>query len=211
MLVARVNSSLISPKSGTCVLKTILMAVVFFGLGYTMAVFMPMPGDWQDEVKAPFKSDGLIGGSIIGEYIGTVDDPAAVKDTVKEEDTTHYATQKDLLVSPFDAQVTYSILVGEYPSEIKGNEHLEYIGINNEAPVYIPFIDPLGQKTLLLLLGEYKDEAAARKQEKSWESQFDVNLKVVKKPVLPDPEAEQKQEKMEEAAEAISKILAGDQ
>ena len=152
------------------------MAVVFFGLGYTMAVFVPMPVDWQEDVKAPFKSGGLIGGSVIGEYIGTVDDPVTTEVAAPEEDTTQYATQQDLLVSPFDSTVTYAILVGQYPDEIKGNTHLEFIGIKDETPVYIPFKDPLGHKTLLMLLGEYKDEAAARKQQKSWESQYDVNL-----------------------------------
>lgn len=191
-------------------LKTVLMAVVFFTLGYTMAVFMPMPADWQTEVKAPFMSDGLIGGSAIGEYIGTLDAPVATDTIVQQEDTTEYATQQDLLVSPFDTQVIYSILVGEYSNEVKGNEHLEYIGLTDENPIYIPFLDPLGHKTLLLLLGEYKDEAAARKQEKSWESRFDVNLQVVKKPVFPVPEADAKQEQMESAAAAISKILNGE-
>lgn len=186
------------------------MAVVFFGLGYTVAVFTPMPLDWQDEVKGPFRADGIVGGSFVGELIGTVDSP--VDDTViaPEEDKTQYATQSDLLVNPIDTGVVYSILLGEYKDEVQGNEHLEYIGIKDAAPLYIPFKDPLGHKTLLMLLGEYKDEESARKQEKSWETQFDVNLQVVKKPVLPDPEAEEKEQKMQETAEAISKILSGE-
>lgn len=186
------------------------MAVVFFGLGYTIAVFTPMPLDWQEEVKAPFLSDGIVGGSFVGELIGTVDSTSEDTVAAPAEDTTQYATQSDLLVTPMETGVVYSILLGEYQDEIKGNEHLQYIGIKDVAPIYVPFKDPLGHKTLLMLLGEYNDEESARKQEKSWETRFDVNLQVVKKPVLPDPEAEEKEQKMQDTAEAISKILSGE-
>lgn len=191
-------------------LKTILMALLFFGLGYTMAVLLPMPADWQDTVKAPFRSDGVIGDSFIGEVIGTIDEPVPEQQAAPEEDKTQYATQSDLLVNPTDASVVYSVLLGEYPEQSMGDKYLEFIGFTEVAPVYIPFKDPLGHKTLLLLLGEFSDEETARRQERKWELQYDLNLQVVKKPVLPDPEAEAKQQQMQDTAEAISKLLAGE-
>lgn len=165
-----------------------------------------MTPSWQDEVKAPFKSDGLIGSSFVGEWVGVLDDPAAEEEAAAE-DTTQYATQRDLLVSPTESDVVFSILLGEYSSQEAGNLQLEKIGIKDVAPLYIPYKNPLGNKTLLLLLGEYKDEQSAQMQEKNWESQFDVNLQVVKKPVLPDPEAEAKKKQAEETVEALTQIL----
>lgn len=187
-------------------IKKILIAALLIGFGYTLAVFWPMTPSWQDEVKAPFKADGLIGGSFVGEWVGVLEDPAAQEEAATE-DTTHYATQRDLLVSPTETEVIYSILLGEYSSQETGNLQLEKIGIKDVAPLYIPYKNPLGNKTMLLLLGEYKDEQSAQIQEKNWESQYDVNLHVVRKPVLPDPEAEEKKKQAEETVKALTKIL----
>lgn len=187
-------------------LKKIIIAALLIGFGYTLSVFWPMQPAWQDEVKAPFKADGLIGGSFVGDWVGVLEDPVA-EAVAEEEDKTQYATQSDLLVSPMESGVIYSILLGEYPSQEAGNTQLESIGIKDVTPLYVPYKNPLGNKGLLLLLGEFKDEQSAQIQEKTWESQFDVNLQVVKKPVLPDPEAEAKQQQAEETAEALAKIL----
>ncbi|MCC2604016.1 hypothetical protein [Planctobacterium marinum] len=191
-------------------IKNIIIAALLIGFGYTLSVFWPMDPSWQEEVKAPFKADGLIGGSIVGEWVGVVDEPVSTEATAAEEDKTQYATQRDLLVSPMDVDVTYTVLLGEYPNEDDGNRHLALIGITDVAPTYIPYKTPLGNKALLLLLGNYKDEHTAQIQEKQWEAVYDVNLQVVKMPVLPDPEAEAKQKQAEETAEALSKILNPD-
>lgn len=188
-------------------LKKIIIAALLIGFGYTLSVFWPMAPTWQEEVKAPFKADGLIGGSVIGDWVGVVDEPQTAEAEQAEEDTTQYATQRDLLVSPMDGAVSYTVLLGEYATEDAGKVHLEKIGITDVAPVFIPYKTPLGNKTLLLLLGDYKDEQAAQIQEKNWEALYDVNLQVVKMPVLPDPEAEAKQKQAEETVEALSKIL----
>ena len=188
-------------------LKKIIIAALLIGFGYTLSVFWPMAPTWQEEVKAPFKADGLIGGSVIGDWVGVVDEPQTTEAEQAEEDTTQYATQRDLLVSPMDGAVSYTVLLGEYATEDAGKVHLEKIGITDVAPVFIPYKTPLGNKTLLLLLGDYKDEQAAQIQEKNWEALYDVNLQVVKMPVLPDPEAEAKQKQAEETVEALSKIL----
>lgn len=188
-------------------LKKIIIAALLIGFGYTLSVFWPMAPTWQEEVKAPFKADGLIGGSVIGDWVGVVDEPQTAEAEQAEEDTTQYATQRDLLVSPMDGAVSYTVLLGEYATEDAGKVHLEKIGITDVAPTFIPYKTPLGNKTLLLLLGDYKDEQAAQIQEKNWEALYDVNLQVVKMPVLPDPEAEAKQKQAEETVEALSKIL----
>lgn len=171
-------------------IKKILLACIFIGIGYLIAVFLPMSPDWQITVKSPFKSDGVIGNSIVGELIGTTDEPVVEEVVAQEEDKTQYAFQSDLLVTPFDANVVFTILLGHYPTEASGNAFLESAGFSEVAPQYIPFKDPLGKTTLLLVLGEFKDEQSARKQEKSWESLYDFNLQIVKKPVLPEPEPE---------------------
>ena len=165
-----------------------LIIAISLVLGYVASVFWPMPMDWQDSVKAPFRPDGLVGSSVLGELLGTLEPISNNAGEVGPKDETPYATQQDLLINPADVDVIYTILLGEYEDQRSGNKHLEYIGMTDITAQYVPFKDPLGRTTLLLLLGEFDSEDAAKAQQKSWEAVYDVNLQIVKKPVLSVPE-----------------------
>lgn len=182
----------ITPYTVFVMFKKILIVVFLVGIGYALAVFVPMPADWAGDMKQPFQADGVIGDSFIGEYVGVLPGGEVPEAEAVEEDTTQYARQSDLLVMPQEAAPTYTIMFGQFADDVTGAKWLDKMGFDIEPAQYIPYKDPLNNKSVLALVGQFADEAEAQAKLTAWESTYDMSLLIVKFPVFPDPEAEAK-------------------
>ena len=187
-------------------MKTLLLAVIFFSIGYIASVFWPMPVKWQQTIKAPVEPGGFIADKVPAEWLPFESEPNVVEST--QLDSTQYATQQDLLLGLNENEVVFSILLGEYHSKEQGDKHLQYIGIQEVRPLYVPYKDPLGGTSFLLLLGEFKEQHAATAQLNAWESVYDVNLKVVKKPQLDETSPEPSPGEAKSLEENVFKVSA---
>ncbi len=191
--------------------KKLLIIIILVSFGYALAVFVPMPEDWAGDMKQPFQEGGIVGDSIIGEYIGVLPGGEEAPVEEAEEDTTQYAQQSDLLVRPTEQDVKYSVLMGDFIDQLSADTWLQQTGFAGESPAYIPYKDPLGSKSILLLAGQYDDQATAQQMRKQWQQQYDLSLQVVKFPILVTPEqAEAAKQAAEQQAqqEQNAKIMA---